>query len=514
MSMNRIGRGGNRIASLVACALAVLLPAQSLRAAEPVSILDFLARRDQWEQLVGSTFVLEGRVSSLVGREMRLKGTDLKFVLAQDLERPRSFPYVQLVGQLERSGRDFQFRVTTMGEWKTEQEVIRERLRVAGAIEPETYFELAQWAEQRGRFYDDPRLREEALSLRSRGVAQSQKRASLERPGEFYALLDQARRWGLPPEQQMDLLHMAIRAELLVESRKQQPEYSAVLGKIRMQFPGADQPLTAIPADLQQRYSQNPVGVYAEADAEQRVVLHRLLFLETALRMIEQEARPDGSNGSVVAARLERLAPERAELAARYRSAERVWLEGRVPQMSRTEVLEFRNRLRSEGEAEQAAAVVRRWIDAQLARRPKGPATEVDRAAMEFDMVGDAPRALALLAAALQADPEVPGGKELLDRMGYGWHQGKAVLKELIPPPPPDPFAAAIQAGKILVGMSDRQVGAAIGGAPDAVVRIASKERITELWHYPSQRLTIHLEASRAQPQLKVTRIVELSRNE
>lgn len=514
MSTNRSHADRRRLLPLAVCALGGLLLGRSLPAAEPVSMQDFLARRAQWNQLVGSTFVLEGRVSFLSGRDLRMKGIDLKFVLAQDFERPRSHPYVQLVGQLERSGRDFQFRVTALTEWKTEQEVIRDRLRVAGAIEPETYFELAEWADQRGRFYEDQRLREEALSLRSRGVAEAQKRAPLERPGELYALLDKARQWGLPGEQQMDLLHHAIRAELLVESRKQQPEYSAVLSKIRMQLPGADRPLEAIPADLPERYSQNPVGVYADADNDQRAVLHRLLFLETALRMIEQEARPDGSNGSVVAAKLERLAPERAELAARYRTAEREWLERRVPQMSRTEILEFRNRLRSEGAADQAAEVVRRWIDARLAGRPKGPATEVDRAAMELDMVGDAQRALALVSAALQVDPEVPGGVELLDRMGYGWHQSRAVRKELIPPPPPDPFVAAVQAGKILVGMSDRQVGAAIGGAPETVVRIASKDRVTELWHYPSQRLTIHLEATRSQPQLKVTRIVELSRSE
>lgn len=514
MSMSCSGAGQSRFVPRAVGVLGVLLLAELLPAAEPVSMQEFLARRAQWSQLVGSTFVLEGRVSFLSGRDLRMKGVDLKFVLAQDFERPRSHPYVQLVGQLERSGRDFQFRVTAMTEWKTEQEVIRERLRVAGAIEPEKYFELAEWAEQRGRFYEDQRLLEEALSLRSRGVAQAQKRATLERPGEFYTLLDKARQWGLSSEQQMDLWHHAIRSELWVESRKQQPEYSAVLSKIRMQFPGADQPLEAIPADLQKRYSENPVGVYSDADNEQRTVLHRLLFLETVLRMIEREARPDGSNGSVVAAKLERLAPEHAELAARYRTAEREWLEGRVPQMSRTEILEFRNRLRSEGATDKAVEVVRRWIDARLAGRPKGPATEVDRAAMEFDMVGDAQRALAIVTAALQVDPEVPGGKELLDRMGYGWHQSRAVRKELIPPPPPDPFVAAIQAGKILVGMSDQQVGAAIGGAPETVVRIASKERVTELWHYPSQRLTIHLEATRSQPQLKVTRIVELSRSE
>lgn len=481
-------------------------------AADATSMLEFLNRKAQWDQLVGSTFTLEGRISSQAGREMRMRGIDLKFVLTQEFERPQSHPFVRIVGQLERSGRDLQFKVTALGNWKSDSEVIRERLRQAGGgAGADVYFELADWAEERAAFYEDQRLREESRELRGRGVSIAQKRAPLDRPEEFYALLQKAREWSLPEQLRMDLLHNAIRSEMLVESRKQQPEYSAVLSKVRLQFPGSEQRLNAPQEDLAARYAQNPLAVYSAADEEQRVLIHRLLFIETTLRMIEREAAPDGSNGATIAAKLERLVPERPELAARHRQAELEWMHARVPEMSRTEVLEFRNRLRTEGDADGAARVIARWIEARMAGRRKGPSTDVDHAALQFDMAGDLQAALALVTSAMQVDPDVPGGAELLDRMGYGWHQSKAVLKALIPPPAPDPFVEAIQSGRILVGMSDRQASAAIGGGPESVVRLASQGRVTELWHYPSQRLTIQLDASRTQPQLRVSRVVELS---
>jgi hypothetical protein len=477
--------------------------------AQPTSLPEFLARESQFGNLVGSTLQLEGRASTLTGTELRMKGTNLKFVLETEQERPRSLPYVQMTGRLERDGRDFRFLVTALKDYKPELEVVRERLRMADTSLPETYYQLAQWCVDRGKFYGDESLSMEAARLRSLGVQTAQRKTRTDDPSAWLALADQAAAWGLDPRLHMELLHGASRADLASETKSRQPAFAAALNKIKARFPGADQPLAEIPQPLQEMYAARPDASYAQADDEQRVVLQRLLFLEAAIRLAAQDARSDGSNGYAVAAVLERLAPERSDLVRMYREAELQFLESQVAKLERAAVLELRNKLREAGQSERATRIVRTWIEQQLSRRPKGPGTEVDRAELEYEMNGDLDRALALVASAMALDPLAPGGAELLALMGYGWHQGKTVRTELIPPKPPDPVVLAIQQGRILDGMTDQQVRASLGGAPESIVRLATQGRVLEFWHYPGQRLTIEFRATTQKPQLTVARIVE-----
>ncbi|MCA9055770.1 MAG: hypothetical protein KDA75_18150, partial [Planctomycetaceae bacterium] len=290
-----------------------------------------------------------------------------------------------------------------------------------------------------------------------------------------------------------------------------QPTYAGLLSRIRSRFPGSENPLPGIPAELQTEYRDAPLKLYARASDDERTMLERLLMIEAALQMAQADLKADGSNGTLVAAELERLVPERPELPQEYREAEFKHFADRITQMDRAAILEFRNKLRAAEQEERATQVVRQWIDHQLSRRANTPETTVDRAEFEFEMLGDAERALQLASSAMSIDPDVRGGKELLDLMGYGWHGGKAVKKSLIPAAPRDPIEMAVEEGRLLTGMSEAQVRAA-NGAPQTVVRLATQGEVTEIWHYPAQRLTLHLAASRLRPQLQVTKIVESSK--
>lgn len=502
---------GINLTSVVRGTAAVLLVAMATPLfAEPTSIQEFISREPQFGQLVGATFNLEGRASLLTSDELRMNGTEFRFVFNQKFDRPRKFPHVQMVGRLERDAKGFHFLVTSLSDYKPETEVIRDRLRQGDSSNPQLFYDQAEWVERRGEFYADEALRAEATRLRTLGVQAEERRIAPDEPARFLALAQRAAQWGLDQALRMELLHSATRAELLAEARNKQPLYSSVLTNIRARLPGAEQPLPEVPQETWEAYQRRPEETYAAADAAQRAILHRLLFIEAALKLAATEAKPDGSNGSAVAATIERLVPERPDLPARYRAAELDYLESQIAKLDRAAVLELRNKLREAGQPERATAAVRQWIDLQLQRRPKGPATEIDRAEFEFEMTQDAERALALAAAAMNTDPQVPGGKEILALLGYGWFEGRPVRKELIPAAPPDPFAQAIQEGRILVGMSDGQVSAALGGQPDSVVRMASQDRVIELWHYSGQRLTLQLEATRKKPQLSVARILEL----
>ena len=488
----------------LACALTV-----AIATADPTSIPELLARQEQFSALVGSTFQIEGRASTFSAGELRMKGSDLKFVFESPQEKPRSFPHVLLTGRLDRDGKDFRIIVLSLATYKAEPEIIKERLRGANLNDPNTFYELAAWAEERGKFYEDDSLAAEARQLRTRGVKTGLERTANDRPAEFLALADRVSQWGLDADLRMELLHAATRADLNVEVKNKQPAYAAILNKVKSRFPGADQPLADLPPPQVAAYAARPEATYGQAKAEERPLLHRLLYLESVRRLGTADLKPDGSNGYAVAATVERLAPELTDVATQYRARELDYLEAQIPKLDRVAVLDLRNKLRDVGQVARGSAAVRTWIDLQLNRRPKGPAADVDRAQFEFEMVGDTERALALASAALNVDPQATGAAELLELMGYGWYEGKAVRKDLIPAKPPDPFEAAIKQGRILVGMSDQQVRAALGGAPDTVVRMASQGRVTELWHYPGQRLTLHFDATRKKPQLSVARIIE-----
>ncbi|MFV0443137.1 MAG: hypothetical protein ACK5Q5_06170 [Planctomycetaceae bacterium] len=479
--------------------------------AEPTSIPELLSRESQFGDLVGSTFHLEGRVSTLGKNELRMKGTDLRFVFSTGFERPRS-PYVQLTGRLERDGREFRILVLSLSDYQPDAAVLKERLRVRDSSLPETYYDLADWVEKRGEFYADETLQVEAKRMRTLGIETAERRIAPDRPADWRDLADKASQWGLESRLRDGLLHAATRAELTTESRNPTPAYGAVLSRISERFPAAQQALAEIPDLMREMYAARPVPTYNQADEDQRLVLQRLLYLETVQKQVEAEAKPDGSNGYAMAERLSRLAPELAAEATRHRERELDYLESRVSRLDRTAVLEFRNKLREVGQLDRALSVVRRWIDQQLSRRPRGPDVDIDRAEFEYEMTGDTERALALVSGALALDPQAPGGAELLSLMGYGWYEGKAIRKELIPARLPDPFEKAIRLGKIVVGMSDGQVRAALGGAPDQVVRVATQGRVTELWHYSATRLTLCLEGTQLKPQLLVTKIVELTK--
>ena len=505
----RVLRKSKQVRLATAALLLVVLSSATLQA-EPTSIQEFLGRETQFGQLVGSTFQLEGRASTLSSNELRMKGTGMKFVFAESFNRPRSFPHVKLTGRLERDGRDFRFLVTKLDAYKPETEVIRDRLRFGDSSDANLYFGQADWAEQRGEYYEDLALRDEARRLRTLGVEAAAGKLKRDNPHAYLDLANKSAQWGLDNSLRMTLLHGATRADLELERKNRQPAYSAVLNKVRSRFPDAARPVEEIPDELRDAYEKRPQETYAKTDTDQRSVLHRLLFIETAVRMAEADLKPDGSNGTLVAAALERLVPERPELFQKYREAEFAHLESQIKRMDRARVLEFRNKLRDNDQPDRATRVVREWIDQQLSRRPNTPATTVDRAQFEFDMLGDTERALELVSNAMSVDPNVRGGRELLDLMGYGWYQGKAIKQELIPDAPRDPLAMAVEEGRIVQGMSAAQVRASLGGGAGTVVRVATQGEVTEIWYYPAQRLTLHLAATRQKPQLRVMRIEEL----
>ncbi|MEZ6065750.1 MAG: hypothetical protein R3B90_08600 [Planctomycetaceae bacterium] len=230
-----------------------------------------------------------------------------------------------------------------------------------------------------------------------------------------------------------ELLHDATQAELALEMSQKTPTYSIVLNRIRERFPDSATPRDNIPEEVRTGYLGRPRQFYAEADEETRPLLERLLFVETAMLKARAELRPDGSNGDLVAKSLIALVPERQELAESLREQELAYHEGRVARMSRVEVVEFQKRLDALELPERGRRAVENWIEAQYVGRQRSPELDIDRAEKTLDLLGDKEAVLALVTRAMKVDPRIDGSQLLLERMGYGWLDGKAVPLDQMP---------------------------------------------------------------------------------
>ncbi len=495
---------------LLSWLLATMLwgPARS-EAADPTSIQEFVQRQDQWGQLVGAGFTLEGRCSALTKTELRMKNCDLEFSLVQPFERPRTMPFIQLSGRLERDGKKVRFRVERISDWKSDLEQLRDLTRQGDRSQPEIWHKAAEWARVRGAFYEDPALIAEAERLDEVGIRTGLSRAKGKKSPALVALAKRAADLKVDKSLQITILHEACLAEIEEESRKQDPVFSILLSRVKTRLPGAAESLPQKYPEIEASYAKDPSKAFEKADDNERQIMARLLYIDVATRLLEEEIAKDGSNGNLIAQKAALFVPERPELAQKYQELELSYHEQRVTKMNYRQILEFKAKLESLKQTDRADRVADQWIQARYASGARTPEHDLQRAQYEWDIRENQQAAIKYASMAMTVDPQVSGGTEFLDRIGYAWYRGKAIKKELVPPPPADPFAAAVREGRIVKGMSDAQVRSALGGAPQRVIRMASRSGITELWHYSSQRLTVELSATRMSPLLKVIRVLE-----
>lgn len=499
-----------RRAMTVVVALTALV--KTVFAADPISTKELMDRRPQWDRLMAAPLTVEGRPTIVVGNELRFTGSELKFVLEPEVASPRGKPAsLSVTGRLVKVGDGYEFHVSQLAEWKSESDVIRERLRGADFTDPAVFRRLGDWVSERATFYDDSDLRRQASDLYERGVRAAAMKAR-GNPQTLLTLADEVLQRGLPEPLRSELLHEATRGELSAEASRAKPEFSVVQQNVRSRFPAAATPLASLPPLLAAQYEKDPLGTYQSADAATRAVLERMLFVELTRRTVEQQAKPDGSNGVKMAAILEAMAPELADRTKQYRAAELAYHEGRLSTMTREEVLEFKALLRRLGDPGRGVKAARAWIDERYRGRPTTPTNIIQRAVDELEIAEDSTAALNLASRAMQTDPRVDGGAVLLTRLGYAWYGGRAIPSAEVPAAPVDQFAAAIKEGRILTGMTDAQVRAALGGEPQSVIHMASRGRATELWHYPEQRLTLYLRTDPQKGRHEVYRIIDLTK--
>lgn len=496
----------------VASTLMLALACGRAAADEPASVKTFLAERDKWERLQGTTLSVEGRWSIFNDERLLLTKCDLVFVFDNAVRVPASkTKNVEVTGRLETREGALVFRVTRLQLRPSDLDAVGDRRARLETNDPQGWYDLADWATERGRFYEDEELLKEAADLNHTGVMVEYRKIPPTAVDPLFALAQKAKRLGLPRDLHDRMIHDALRRELAAARRGKPELYNVVLTHILERLADSDVRLNLDEATLEQQrlYREDPLAVYEQADEDQRRTLHRLFYTEAALEQIEGAAAADGSNGFEIARRIEQTVPEHAALAEDYRDREIAWQIEHAPELTRENLLTLAERLNEREQAARAEEVKRRWLAAREPTwRDRGINGKLDLADEYIQLLGDE-------AAAADVYREIftqPNGQETarakLVELGYRFDGSDWVSTDA---DPGAPAADAIRRGVVRKGMIDSEVQAALGGRPDSVVRIASRGQVTEVWMYRSQGVSIRFNRRSATEPRTVAEISDLS---
>jgi len=486
-----------RIAVLWTLLLA-LTPARA--DAAPQSVADFLRMKPRWEKLVGLQFLLEGRFGGSAGPILRLRKLPLGFHADEEIERRYdSDDVLHVLGELQRDENgQLYFRLLDVRRARSDMDRLNEQVLELPPKEHEPVYELADWAEQRGKFYDDEKLQAEAVKLYGRALRREQASLETRDYAAFRDLAIKAGRYGLGEARKNALLYEGRYREWQLARRDlDSKELAGLAAAVASELPGAAVPVPIVDQEFRNRWKQEPLRVYEKSTFgfEQ---MHRFLYQEISLDSIQMEARDDGSNGRAIAARLRQEVPEFANMAIEFARKELDSQIQNVTQLKVDEMLELRELLVDAGEADKADEILKRWFknrEAQL--RNEGIDGLIELASLHETLFPDGAReAVRVL---LEAERRKPGSsivRQRLESHGYRQINGDWKSSEEVRDFENSPINRAMREGRVVPGMTQEQVRRALG-APTSISRLLTARHVIEYWVYGgnerSSRLTIRL---------------------
>jgi hypothetical protein len=500
---------------LKSCAVIVavmFLSANMVVAAENVwSIEYFNSRKAEWNQLVGATIRLEGRISLLGGGKIRLAKCDMVFQVKETLSRPlggkRS---VELSGQLKREDGKLIFDVEQLRAAPTDVEQFESRTAKLRNPRPDEWYELGDWALHRSRYYDDIDLAEKAEYAYAHGVAAERRAMSADDAEARFVLARKIKNYKLPETQRIELIHegdwLLWQAALKSETTSRD-DWKRLAARLAEDLPGCTQPLTSFPAELTQSYERQPLATYRDAADDGRRKMNRLLYASVILKPIVDAASSDGRNGDAIADQIERDVPEAVTLIEKYRDLKLAWRLSRVTTTTRPEVEQLAEDFRSRKRPDQAKQALTDWLAARESRlREDGPVGLLQLADDYLALLHDEVRAVSLLNEAYKLDPAFSDVADRMKSLGYAWNGTKWIKADLAKPnPDPAPTVDTI-AGGIVVGMTAAELRSRLG-SPAAASRALTKAGATEVWCYGppgTSRLVVRLERNDGSPDVRV----------
>ena len=468
--------------------------------AAPQSVVDFMKMKPRWEKMVGLQFLLEGRFGGSAGNILSLRKLPLGFHSDKDIEeRYESNDVLHVLGELKRDGNGpLYFQLLDVRKGKSDMERLNEQVLDLPPKEHEPIYELARWAEERAKFYDDTKLSAEAIKLYDRALRRQQANIKTLDYPSFRDLALKAGRFGLGEARKNALLYEGrYREWQLIRRQGGSEQLAGLAAAIASELPGASVPVPIVDQEFHDRWKKEPLRVYEEATFgfEQ---MHRFLYQEISLESIQQEAQADGRNGRAIAARLRQEVPEFSGMADEFVRKELDWRIQNVTQLKIDEMLALRESLLEAGSADLADEALRSWFtDRETKLRKEGIDGLIELASLHETLFPDGAReAIKVL---LEAEHRKSGSsivRQRLESHGYRQINGDWKSSDEVRDFENSPINRAMREGRVIPGMTQEQVRRALG-EPTSVSRLLTARHVIEYWVYGgndrSSRLTIRL---------------------
>lgn len=471
------------------------------------------SRRSDWDQLLGATIRVEGRVSLSGGGQLRLAKCDLLFRANEALLRSvQGKKSIEIAGRLKKENGKYLFDIDRLQILPSDIEQYESKTARLRNPKANEWYELGDWAAERSRFYDDAELARKARSAYDHGITAEWRALDSDDAEGRLRLADKVTQYMLPDSRKMELTHEGDRilvATTLKAKSQDKDVWDKLFGKLAEDLPDSTKPLPVFPEELRVRYEREPLSVYRDAPDEVRRQLHRILYVSTVLKVILEEAAKDGSNGDAIADRLERQIPEAKQLADQYRQRKLLWRLDQAATATRPEIEQLAADFRARQQPDLAQQALIQWLQTQEPRLRKDGQVGLMQLADDYlTLVKDERKAVTLLAEANKLDPKFSEVIEKLKALGYS-NVGGTWIKTGNVATPAIPVEATIPE-TIAVGIDGAAARRAMGGRPGSLARVLTKKGADEIWSYGqpgTSRVIIRLEAERLVPDLRVTEI-------
>lgn len=456
-----------------------------------LSIQEFLAEEDNWPKHAARSTPLsvEGRASTIAPGVLKLHKCEVTFRAGPGVEFKRpsdDAANLEVSGRLVGTAGKYEFIVETVRVRPGDRAEIDRRQQLLPTDDPRPWYVLADWIDNRAEFYGDRDLAAVALPVRLRGLEiERMKLPAGDAPG-LLKLADKAADLKLPDGVRFALLHEAfhVRFRSLEESAAE--EWGKLASDLDRALPGCRTPLPADAfPDRARQYLGDPVAAYRAADSAVRTEFHRVLYAEAVRRELLASRAADGSNLQALAEQAALRLPDLPELAGSLREEYVARQMQDIPRMRTDELLRWIAELEKEGQAERARAVRQRWFDAKVpALEQEGPPGMLRLAELARQLFADPAQAAAWAIKAYNANPRAAEPAQFLENLGYVLRGGQWTASPAAPKPPP---AADDE-------IKDRQWVRRHYGTPTSRTRIATRDKVIELWVYAEHGRAIQLE--------------------
>ena len=477
-------------------AIAVVLGAGTRALAAPVSISTFVKHEKTWSAQVGKRQVLEGRCGSASKLRMTMKGCSLVFLSKRPLprlaRRDGRDVNVLVSGRLLKDGGKLFFSIEQVKVQPDDISTFGRKTPRGARVKPEDWYELADWAAARGRFYEDRELMKKSQAAGREGLRLARRLA-----GHQSSRLEQVAQIAVSRKADPRTVQL-IRHELLWALRgdagQDLSKLKRLAERIGAELEGSRDTNQRLGAMERERYLRRPVEIYDEADAVEQRAMNRCFYATVVLKIILSDARSDGRNGHVIAGRIRQQVPEHSDVADSWEFKGLEQDRKRAGQMNRGEMEKLVSRLRAVRRVSEAAEAIDTWLavkERSLLRM--GVSGRMELADLYLSLKNDRRTAVKWLK---QADALSPGNTavaEDLKRLGYVKRQERWVEVEgegTVTSP-----RRHVGVGGIRVGMSGQKVRSE-HGKPVSVFRVAAAGLVSEIWVY--EGFVVHLVRTRS----------------